>query len=109
MTISGARLFGGGAKVDTVWLAGAGTEAKVLSQSNDAIVVEAPDKYNVSGQLKLVSDTGAYITKDKAFAFGSIGVIAKVDPPSGQWGAKVTVSGTNLRGHGGKVTKVRSR
>ena len=55
-------MAGGSPIVGTLTFRGAGTEAKVLSQSNDVIVLEAPGRSNVSGnELRLVSDTGAYV------------------------------------------------
>ena len=100
--ISGARLFGGGTKLTKVSLAG--VSAKILQQKDDEIVVQAQySNATLAGQVLLVSDTGAFTTKDTAWSFATRGSITKVVPASGQHGTNVVITGTNLRGHGTKI------
>ncbi|EGD78400.1 hypothetical protein PTSG_12890, partial [Salpingoeca rosetta] len=106
VTISGARLLGGGNTAVNVTLDG--TPASVLSWGPEQVVVRAErnSSAEVGGMVSVVSDTGAIVSGASLFAYRTEGHIDQVEPSTGQAGTIVTITGLRLRGHGVVVDRV---
>jgi len=96
ITITGSGLFGGGSTLKYVQLAG--SNATIVSQSNVSVVVTCGFQSSFSsGHVVLVSDTGAIVIQANGWTFtNNVCNISKIDPPIGQYGSIITVSGTGL-------------
>ena len=119
VTISGIGLLSGYPDLSpTVSLAG--TEATVLSNSSERIVVRVQDPETTgSGELNLFNiagDTVVTVTRDGAELSVSLadswqylepGTIEAVQPVFGQFGTRITLTGTNLLGYGSSLREVR--
>ena len=102
--IPGTNLLGGGTSIQRVLLGG--VDAFVESFSNDSITVVAqPSKPNVGFDVEIISNTGARIFDDFAWTYNTLGNISSVDPPIGQQGLEVTLSGTRLLGYSGRIVE----
>lgn len=103
VTIKGRNLLAGGSRISSVSLAGVPTrvvEEKFDSQGRNVVTVEVtPDKQimnTVSGNIVITSDNGARaVPSGRQWTF--LGVqITSVGPNFGQFGTRVTISGTHL-------------
>ena len=108
VVISGERLLGGGARVDKAYLAG--IEATVNSSSADSVILIAslllnPDNIT-TGDIVLVSDTGAYVRKTDGWSYVMTGAVVDINPPRGQFGTRVTITGTGLLAGGESVAQI---
>ena len=103
--IYGQRLFGGGATVFSVTLAGTPV-ADVLLETSTLITVEANSGSPGNGHVIVVSDTGAIVTLENGFTTYVDGEITDVSPNEGQIGTEITISGTGLLGLGKNVTSL---
>ena len=104
VVITGQRLLGGGSSIVSVSLAGVSV-LNIASSSDTTVSVRAGDGSG-SGSVVLVANTGAIVTQANAWAYQAPGVISSVTPNTGQFGTKVTISGTRLLGDGAQVTIV---
>lgn len=104
VTVSGSRLYDGGASIVSASLAT--IEAAVLSHSDSRVVLRAIASLTRTGDVVLVSNTGASVTSTNGWVYGAPGNVASVNPASGQLGTVVTILGTNLAGHGTRVVNV---
>ena len=104
VTISGARLRGGGAKVTAVSL-GATAVGKIVSEKDTEVVVIAGnnDPTENAVAVTLTADTGATVTKAAAWTY-TFNIIISVTPNAGQVGTKVSINGFRMLGGGKKVT-----
>jgi len=56
--------------------------------------------------VRLLSDTGSTVTLEDGWTYVEQGAVSSVVPGSGQYGTEVVISGTGLRGGGGRVDSV---
>ena len=98
--IEGQDLFGGGNTLDMVWLAG--TAASIQSGSDPSCVMvtalENPSSNNddITGDIVIISDTGAHVRRINGWQYTQRGVIDNVTPANGQYGTIITISGMRL-------------
>jgi hypothetical protein len=108
VVISGERLLGDGARVDKAYLAG--IEATVNSSSADSVILIASLLLNsdniTTGDIVLVSETGAYVRKIDGWSYVMTGAVVDIDPPRGQFGTRVTITGTGLLSGGESVARI---
>jgi hypothetical protein len=106
VTIFGSSMCGGGTKIVEVKLAT--VVAKLIDVTEcGRIVVEATD-YGISttGDVLLVSDSGAQTLSENGWTYIAEGKIEDVQPKAGQSGVDVTITGSSLFGGGGGVKSV---
>lgn len=104
VTVSGSSLRGHGDRVDSVTLAG--VSARILSQTDSEVVVVAGEGSSGDGAVELTANTGAVVSLAGGWSYRTAGRIASITPDNGQTGTRVTIEGSNLRGHGDSVTNV---
>jgi hypothetical protein len=104
--IAGVFLFGGGTAITSVTLAG--LEAELLAgQTQFRIPVRAArSQQSQTGDVRMVSDTGAVVVKDNAWTYIDEAVISSVSPQAGNVGTIVTIDGERLFMGGDFVTSV---
>ncbi|EGD83315.1 hypothetical protein PTSG_03923 [Salpingoeca rosetta] len=98
VNISGVNLLGGGSTVVQVMLDG--INATIESQSDTEIIVRAGVNDPGEGDVVVITDTGARVTRTDGFLYIFPGSITTISPSSGQVGTHVTLSGTSLIGGG---------
>ena len=98
--ITGFNLFGGGSGVHEVWLAGVAAYINPDSTSNHIIVTvgESIASYNgnITGDVLLVSTSGAHIRRINGWFYEQKGVIHNIRPLSGQYGTEIVITGARL-------------
>jgi mucin-19 len=104
VTIRGNSLLGGGTSITEATLSG--TSAIVVNSTNSVVVVRAQDGSAGTGDVKLVSNTGALLVAGGAWTYNAKGVISSRSPSQGQFGTRVTIVGSSLRGSGSSVVAV---
>lgn len=105
VTIAGKRLSGSGTEVDTVTLSG--IEALIVTQSATEVVVRLAVSDGAAGRVvTLLSVSGAIVTVSDLWTYAAEGTITGVVPNNGQYGTRVTISGSSLRGSGTEVVGV---
>jgi hypothetical protein len=98
VVINGERLLGGGQKAASVTLVG--EKATVKSSKATEVVVQASvSSKTESGDIVIVSDSGAIVTGSGLFTYKTPSKITNIKPVVGQLGTSVTISGTTLRGN----------
>ena len=103
--IEGERLFGGGGRAQSVYLAG--VEAAIVDMSSVSINVTAGEQTNATtGDIIIVSDSGAYVRRINEWTYAQQGVITTINPSQGQYGTTITVSGERLFSGGDNVEQV---
>ena len=103
--IEGNSLRGHGSAVVSVTLANEATS--IVSQSDNVVeVISLGSSTAKTGDVVVRADTGAFATLTNGWTFQEIGNITNVEPSSGQYGTRVTISGGRLRGSGNAVVKV---
>ena len=95
--IKGYNLFGGGSGIRGVWLAGIAAYTDPDS-SNDCIVVTvgeniASDNKSITGDVLLVSTSGAHMRRIDGWLYEQKGVILSITPSSGQYGTEIMIAG----------------
>ena len=105
VTISGNSLCGGGAAVERVLLAT--FDADIQSQSNCGLVVVSARDYgaSVTGDILLISNTGALVTRTDSWTYLASGLITEVVPGAGQGGSPIAIRGAALFGAGGSAVR----
>jgi hypothetical protein len=106
VSISGERLFGGGDGVDTVLLAGVAAESIANGASNTLITVAAGASTASTGDVEVVSSSGAVVTLSEGWSYVVPGVIESVSPGFGQYGTIVQITGTKLFADGTSLASV---
>lgn len=101
ITINGEGLLGGGDSIASVSIAGVDVSDPV--SNGDSISFVAPAASDVTGPVVIVADSGAIVTSEANWTFITVGSMEEVVPNSGQTGAKVTISGSNLLGGGASL------
>ena len=99
ITLSGSDLRGGGNLVQSATIAG--TQADIMSQTNTEVVLMAGENAasvsgQVTGDIVLTADTGAQVTRVNGWTYVRYGIISSVTPSTGQYGTRITLSGTDL-------------
>jgi hypothetical protein len=95
--ISGTNLFGGGAAIVSVTLAGSdATLADGQSEFRIPVIAGASDATS-AGDVRLVADTGATVVKGAAFTYLEPAIITSVSPSAGSAGTLVTIQGQSLQ------------
>lgn len=99
--IEGQDLFGGGSMLNVVQLAGTAADIDINSNNSCVMVMamENPSSINenITGDIVLISNTGAHVRRIEGWQYVQRGVINDITPPSGQYGTKITISGERLR------------
>ena len=107
VNISGDNLLGGGSEIVSITLASVQVETIVPGGTDELVsVVVAMTNFVGVGDVVLIADTGAITTQVGGWEYPPAGAIAKVYPPNGQFSTHVTISGSNLDAHGGKLAVV---
>ena len=99
VNISGERLLGGGTNITSVTVGGVSAYVEGLSDININISVAANINsalYPFSGDIVIISNTGAIVTRYQGFSFVRPGQITAVSPARGQYGTVVTIKGMDL-------------
>ena len=106
--ITGEGLFGGGARLEAVYLAGVEAVVDESESSNSAVMVTASevDSAPLTGDILLLSDTGAFVRKIDAWSYVEPGSITNIDPGVGQFGTQISIGGTRLLSGGSSVSDV---
>ena len=80
--------------------------ASIVSGNDTIIVVEAAAASNGTGDVTIVSDTGAIAISSGAWEYVTAGVADAASPSTGQLGTRVVITGSLLRGGGAEVVEV---
>ena len=103
--ISGERLLGGGASIEKAYLAG--VEATVDGSNDSSVTLIASDSDSATtGDIVLVSNTGAYTRKIDGWTYVVAGTVTNIDPREGQFGTRVTIIGMGLLSGGDSITRI---
>ena len=105
VAITGTLLLGGGDELKTATLNGVAAEIKSYSDTDVALVAQNAESSG-TGDVVLVSNSGAIVTKADGWEYVDAGEITDVSPAIGQIGTEVTITGERLLGGGGKVISV---
>ena len=108
VTIRGEGLFGGGSELAAVYLAGVEAGVNVSETEDSSVSVTAMDggSSRQTGDIVLVSNTGAHIRKINAWTYVEAGTIAGIQPEEGQFGTEITIEGTGLLSGGTSISDV---
>jgi hypothetical protein len=101
VTINGTSLLGGGNTIASVSLAG--SDCADIDDSDTSIKCTAGEGSEGTGDVVLVSDTGAVVTLSDGFSYIAPGVVDLVTPNRGQLGTYVSLHGSNLLSGGSTV------
>jgi hypothetical protein len=105
VNVNGDDLFGDGVVVVSATLAG--TPARIIFSTSNSTRLQAERGYDVGvGDVVLTVDTGGKVTHENAWEYKENGKIIALTPAYGQKDTNVIISGTNLRGYGGKIVSV---
>ena len=103
--IEGEGLFGGGMTVQSVYLAG--VMATVDDMTSTSINVTAGGQVDATtGDILIISNTGAYVRRINGWTYVQQGVITAIDPPQGQYGTMIIIRGERLASGGDSVQQV---
>ena len=108
VVISGERLFGGGTGIDRAYLAGveAVVDTSVSNDSSVSVIASAPAASATTGDIVLVADTGAYVRKIDAWTYVVAGEVLNIDPPQGQFGTRIRITGIRLLSGGDSISRI---
>ena len=107
VTINGRSMFGGGTNLADVYLAGVEAVIDENNSNESVVIVTVSSATGVVGDIILVSNTGAYVRKTGAWSHTLPGDITDIDPCDGQFGTKITITGTGLLAGGDYVAEIR--
>jgi hypothetical protein len=105
VVVSGTNLLGHGQSLTSITLAGVGAEV-VGVPSNTEITVTAGLSGAAEGLVTITVNTGAVVSSTENWVYPAPGEITGASPDSGQYGTRVTISGSNLLGHGSSLDEV---
>jgi hypothetical protein len=105
VTIFGTGMLGGGSSVASISLVG--VPCADASGNDTVAYCNAQSGTAGSGDVIIVSDTGAIVTAEDGFVYASDGEISSVTPDAGQAGTYVTIRGSTMLGGGEAVELVR--
>lgn len=105
VTIIGTQMFGGGASLNAVSLAGVAVASVVSANDSVIVVVAARSSAAVTGDIVITSNTGAIVRVVDGWDYLTPGNITAVDPSTGQEGTRVQLSGTSLLGGGVAIVR----
>jgi hypothetical protein len=105
ITLRGTNLIGYGTDLRGATIGNA--SAGILSTNSSVVELEAPD-ISFLGLVDIVleSNNGAIVSLSQAFEYRERGIITNLNPPTGQNGTFVTISGSNLFGHAASISGV---
>ena len=108
VVISGEGLFGGGASLETVYLAGIKAEINENESNESFVSVTAgvSERAPLVGDIILISNTGAYVRKTDGWSYVEPGNITSIQPPVGQFGTQITIRGIGLLSGGDSISSV---
>ena len=109
--IEGENLLGGGSMLDVVWLAGRPANIDVANSNNTSVMVTAtenPYSFNetISGDVLLISNTGAHVRRIDGWQYIQRGVIDDITPASGQYGTRIVIRGMRILSGAAGVSQV---
>lgn len=106
--ISGEGLFGGGAGLEAVYLAGVEAVINETTSSDSSISVTASAAYSapLTGDIVLIANTGAYVRKTDGWSYVQPGSIANIFPVHGQFGTRIQITGARLLSGGISIASV---
>ena len=105
VVITGSNLLAGTESATAVLLSG--VSAAILEQNNTYIKVRVNAGNSVgAGDVRIVTDSGAFIVLEDGWEYLDAGDINDVSPSSGQFGTIVSITGTSLLGGGGSITSI---
>jgi hypothetical protein len=108
VNISGDNLLGGGSEIVSITLASVQVETIVPGGTDELVsVVVAMTNFVGVGDVVLIADTGAITTQVGGWEYPPAGIISDISPNSGHYGTRVTISGSNLFGHGASIVSVK--
>ena len=105
VSITGSGLLGGGAEITSLTLAGIPVE-DLVSATDDEIKVIVAAANEHTGDVVIVADTGAVVSRLDGWKYLELGEVTSVEPNVGQVGTSVVVSGARLTSGGTKVSQV---
>ena len=101
VSITGENLLGGGTQIMSVMIAGVATG--VISGTDEMVQVSISENltgetvtFPQLGDVVLIADTGALVRRLNGFTLLEPGQITTISPTSGQFGTRVTITGTGL-------------
>ena len=95
ISLDGENILGGGSMLESVVLAG--IEAAIVNQTSSRVTVRSPMNSNaLTGNIVLMSDTNAHVTRIDGWTYIQQGVIDSISPQSGQYGTRVNITGQDL-------------
>lgn len=100
VSIKGERLLGGGTDILSVTIGN--IPAEIIGYSNDVINVTIGNNpsgitnYPHMSDIRIISNTGAIVTRLQSFSYIEPGQITSFTPSTGQYGTVVTIKGNNL-------------
>ena len=106
VTIMGARLLGGGKSVRSLILGGVELNSTIKEATNDRIVLVSKNGGENEHDLRIVSDTGAFITTTNVWSYLKAGSISSVQPDYGQFKTRVTIKGDRLMGGRASISNI---
>ncbi|MAE46192.1 MAG: hypothetical protein CMJ86_04790, partial [Planctomycetes bacterium] len=104
VTLRGERLLGGGDEATSVTLSE--SDATVVDSSATEVTIRAGVGDISTGDVVIVSDSGAIVTLGDGWTYVNASGILTVEPVSGQHGTVVTIRGFRLQGNGSEVVEV---
>ena len=101
--IEGENLLGGGASIQRAYLAG--TQADIFgTPTNNRVQLRAnPSQEALLGDIVLVSDSEAFVRRVDGWSYVERGTVLDVQPPEGQWGTRIVITGEQLLSGGDRV------
>lgn len=110
VSIQGENLYGGGASLQNIVLAGE-VATNIINQTTTEVFVSAPlssgnNDNSFTGDIILVSDTNAHVIRVDGWTYVQRGVVRSVVPAQGQYGTRVTINGQNLLSGGNSISSL---
>merc|ERR1711918_168362 len=78
----------------------------IKEATNDRIVLVSKNGGENEHDLRIVSDTGAFITTTNVWSYLKAGSISSVQPDYGQFKTRVTIKGDRLMGGGASISNI---
>ena len=105
VTLTGVNMLGGGSAVQSLTLAG--VEVSSVDFANATVIeVTVTDSTAATGDVVLISDTGARVVAVAGWEYLENGVISSVTPNLGQEQSEVQIAGARLLGGGSSASVV---
>ena len=106
ISIEGENLLGGGTSLRSVVIAGI-IQNTIINSSSSMVFVSVPNtNVSITGNVVLVSNTNAHVTRIDGWTHIQEGVINSISPSDGQYGTRVTIQGQNLLSGGDSLRQL---